>query len=285
MFYTIENDYLTAQINDMGAELHSLKSKATGFEYVWQGDPSVWYGQAPVLFPFIGRLLNDTYRCNGKTYSMQKHGFARKRMFTCEFCQGDTAVFSLKSDDETRNVYPFDFELYVRFELVGKTLRATHTVVNPAEEGDMFFSLGAHPAFNCEMGDVLEFDEPETLDTQTIDGDSIRIETRTPVLRNEKQIVITKDIFNNDALILSGYRSRAITLRSLSSGRTVRFTFGDAPYLGIWAKPGAPYVCIEPWYGVNDDRTEREDVSQKEGIVRLRRQGHFHLVYTAEVSE
>ena len=283
MFYTIENEFLTAQINDMGAELHSLKSKETGFEYIWQGNPDIWYGQAPVLFPFIGRLLDDKYRYNGTEYTMPKHGFARKRLFSCVFCAGDTAVFALKSDDETRKNYPFEFELYVRFELVGKTLRATHTVVNPAEEGDMFFSLGAHPAFNCEIGDTIVFDEPETLDTETIDSDSIRIAERTPVLRNEREIVITKDIFNNDALILSGYRSRAVTLKSHTTDRTVRFTFGDAPYLGIWAKPGAPYVCLEPWCGVNDDRTVREDVSQKEGIVRLRRQAHFHLVYTAEV--
>lgn len=282
MFYKIENDYLTAQINDAGAELHSLVNKENGVEYLWQGNPDIWYGQSPVLFPFIGRLLDDKYRFNGKEYTMQKHGFARKRNFEVVSCANNEAVFVLRSDDTTRPCYPFEFELYVKFALVGKVLQATHTVVNKTD-GEMYFSLGAHPGFNCEMGDYLEFDREETLDTETIDSESIRIAEKTPVLRGEKRITITEDIFKNDALILSGIRSKTITLRSDKHSRAVRFTFGDVPYLGIWAKPGAPYVCIEPWCGVNDDRNVRADVSEKEGIVRLPKGGVFDLVYTAEI--
>lgn len=282
MFYTIENDYLTAQINDAGAELHSIVNKENGVEYLWQGNPDIWYGQSPVLFPFIGRLLDDKYRYNGKEYTMQKHGFARKRTFEVVSCEKNEAVFVLRSDDTTRPDYPFEFELFVKFTLVGKVLRATHTVVNQTD-GEMYFSLGGHPGFNCAMGDYLEFDLPETLDTETIDSESIRIAEKTPVLRNEKRITITEDIFKNDALILSGIRSKAVTLRSDKHDRAVRFTFGDVPFLGIWAKPGAPYVCIEPWCGVNDDRNKRADVSEKEGIVRLPKGGVFDLVYTAEI--
>ena len=282
MFYTIENDYLTVQINDAGAELHSIVNKENGVEYLWQGNPDIWYGQSPVLFPFIGRLLDDKYRYNGKEYTMQKHGFARKRTFESVSCAGSEAVFVLRSDDTTRPSYPFEFELYVKFILKGKTLQATHTVVNKTD-GEMYFSLGGHPGFNCAIGDYLEFDQPETLDTETIDADSIRIAEKTPVLRGEKRITITEDIFNNDALILSGIRSKAVTLRSDKHDRAVRFTFGDVPFLGIWAKPGAPYVCIEPWCGVNDDRNVRTDVSEKEGIVRLPKGGVFDLVYTAEI--
>lgn len=282
MYYTIENDYLTVQINDAGAELHSIVNKENGVEYLWQGNPDIWYGQSPVLFPFIGRLLDDKYRYNGKEYTMQKHGFARKRTFESVSCAGSEAVFVLRSDDTTRPSYPFEFELYVKFTLKGKTLQATHTVVNKTD-GEMYFSLGGHPGFNCAIGDYLEFDQPETLDTETIDADSIRIAEKTPVLREEKRITITEDIFNNDALILSGIRSKAVTLRSDKHDRAVRFTFGDVPFLGIWAKPGAPYVCIEPWCGVNDDRNVRTDVSEKEGIVRLPKGGVFDLVYTAEI--
>lgn len=282
MYYTIENDYLTVQINDAGAELHSIVNKENGVEYLWQGNPDIWYGQSPVLFPFIGRLLDDKYRYNGKEYTMQKHGFARKRTFESVSCAGSEAVFVLRSDDTTRPSYPFEFELYVKFTLKGKTLQATHTVVNKTD-GEMYFSLGGHPGFNCAIGDYLEFDQPETLDTETIDADSIRIAEKTPVLRGEKRITITEDIFNNDALILSGIRSKAVTLRSDKHDRAVRFTFGDVPFLGIWAKPGAPYVCIEPWCGVNDDRNVRTDVSEKEGIVCLPKGGVFDLVYTAEI--
>ncbi len=282
MFYTIENEYLTAQINDFGAELHSLKSKADGHEYIWQGDPAVWSGQAPVLFPVIGRLLGDKYRYNGVEYPMQKHGFARKKTFEVVSCACNEAVFVLRSDDETIACYPFRFELYVKFTLAGKTLRAMHTVVNRTD-GEMYFSLGGHPGFNCAIGDRLEFDKEETVDTVSIDEDSFRLPEKTPVLQGEKTITITEHIFDGDALILSGLRSKAVTLRREAGEHEVRFTFGDVPYLGVWAKPGAPYVCLEPWCGVNDDRRERDDVSQKDAILRLPAGGVFDLVYIAEI--
>ena len=282
MFYCIENEFLTAQINDYGAELHSLKAKADGFEYIWQGDPNVWTGQAPVLFPIIGRLLDDKYRFNGSEYTMQKHGFARKRPFEVVSCARNEAVFVLRSDADTRACYPFDFELYVKFTLLGKTLHVIHTVVNQTG-GEMYFSLGGHPGFNCAMGDRLEFDKTESLDTETIDGDSIRLPDKTPVLQGEKSITITEHIFDRDALILSGIRSKAVTLRKASHAHEVRFTFGDVPYLGIWAKPGAPYVCIEPWCGVNDDRRVRADISEKDAIQRLPEGGVFDLAYTVEI--
>ncbi len=282
MYYTIENDFLTAQINDFGAELHSLKSKADGHEYIWQGDPAVWYGQAPVLFPIIGRLLDDKYRYNGTAYTMPKHGFARKRTFEVVSCERNEAVFVLRSDAQTLENYPFEFELYVKFSLLGKTLQAVHTVVNQTE-GEMYFSLGGHPGFNCAIGDRLEFDKNETLSTVSIDEESYRLAKKTPVLQNEKCITITEHIFDHDALIFSGIRSKAVTLRRAGNEHDVRFTFGDVPYLGIWAKPGAPYVCLEPWCGVNDDHRWREDISEKDAITRLPQGGVFDLAYTAEI--
>ncbi len=282
MFYTIENEFLTAQINDFGAELHSLKNKSDGHEYIWQGDPSVWYGQAPVLFPIIGRLLGDKYRYNGVEYTLQKHGFPRKRAFEIVSCERNEAVFVLRSNDETRACYPFDFELYVKFILAGKSLRAIHTVVN-LTDGEMYFSLGGHPAFNCAIGDWLEFDKPETVDTETIDGESYRLPDKTPLLHEEKCVTITEHVFDRDALILSGLKSKAVTLCNAAHTHEVRFIFGDVPYLGIWAKPGAPYVCIEPWCGVNDDHRPRADFSEKDAIMRLPQGGVFDLVYSAEI--
>ncbi|MBR5618611.1 MAG: aldose 1-epimerase family protein [Clostridia bacterium] len=282
MYYTIENEFLTAQINDFGAELHSLKTKSDDHEYIWQGDPSVWYGQAPVLFPIIGRLLGDKYRYNGTEYTLQKHGFARKRQFEVVSCERNEAVFVLRNDADTLASYPFAFELYVKFILLGRSLHAIHTVVNRSE-GEMYFSIGGHPAFNCAIGDWLEFDKNETLDTETIDDDSIRLAEKKPVLQGEKRITITEHLFDHDALILSGIHSKAVTLRNEAHAHEVRFTFGDVPYLGIWAKPGAPYVCIEPWCGVNDDRRQRADISEKDAIQRLPRGGVFDLAYTAEI--
>ena len=282
MIHTIENDKIKVAVKEMGAELTSFYDKEGSFEYLWQGNPDIWYGQAPILFPIIGRLLDDKYLVDGVEYTMPKHGLARKRPFVLVENKGDEMTFLQKSTDETKQFYPFDYELYINFRLDGRTLTVNHTVKNLSDR-TMYFSLGAHPAFNCQIGDYLEFDENETLISEKIDlVESIRIADTKPVLRNEKKITITEDIFNEDALILSGIKSDYITLHC-QDGRFVRFYLGKAPWLGLWAKPGAPYVCIEPWNGVNDTYEKKADFSQKEGIVALNKGLSYEFVWTAEI--
>ena len=279
MFYKIENEFLTCEIDDMGAQLHSLKSKADGTEYIWQGNPDIWYGQAPVLFPVIGQLINDRYFYNGVEYTMQKHGLARKLPFNVKECEGAKAVFSLESDENTLKAYPFEFEYLVAFELKGKALVNTMTVINKTK-GEMYFSIGAHPGFNCKVGDVIEFEQPETLATERIDKENLIIPEKFPFMENEKSFVITKEIFEPDALILSDIKSEKLRIKGENE---IEFTFGKCPFLGIWAKPGAPYVCIEPWYGVNDGREVKKDISEKRGIERLGEGETFEFSWTAEI--
>ncbi len=284
MFYSIENEYLTAQIDDMGAQLHSLVTKDDGYEYLWQGNPDIWYGQAPVLFPVIGQLFEDKFRYDGKDYPLAKHGFARKMLFEAADVEGARAVFILRSNDETRGMFPFEFEFAVCFELVGRAIKVTHTVTN-LDNKTMYFSCGAHPGFNCAIGDYLEFEESEEgAQVEKIDKENIIIGTKFDVeLEEGRRLRLTPDLFAEDALIFSELNSNVVTLRSDNGVRTVRFDFGDAPFLGIWAKPNAPYVCIEPWYGVNDDRIRYEDVSQKRGIQSLDPEESFDLVWIAEL--
>ena len=279
MFYKIENEFFTCEIDDMGAQLHSLKSKENGREYIWQGNPDIWYGQAPVLFPVIGQLINDKYFYNGTEYTMPKHGLARKLLFKVKECEGAKAVFSLESDENTLKSYPFDFEYLVTFELEGKALVNTMTVVNKTD-GEMYFSVGAHPAFNCKVGDVIEFEQPETLATERIDKENLIIDEKFPLIENSREIVITKEIFEPDALILSDIKSKKLRIKGENE---IEFTFGACPFLGIWAKPGAPYVCIEPWYGVNDGREVKSDISQKRGIQHLNKGETFEFAWIAEV--
>ena len=279
MYCKIENEFLTCEIDDMGAQLHSLKLKENGKEYIWQGNPDIWYGQAPVLFPIIGQLIDDKFRYNGKEYSMPKHGLARKLLFNIKECNGAKAVFSLESDENTLKSYPFEFELLVSFELIGKSLVNTMTVVNKTK-GDMYFSIGAHPGFNCKIGDIIEFEQPETLETERIDSDNLLIPEKFPVIENSKEIVITEDIFKKDALILSGIKSKRL---SIKGDNELEFTFGDCPVLGIWAKPGAPYVCIEPWYGINDNRDIKDDISKKREIQKLSEGETFVFDWIAEI--
>ena len=279
MFYKIENEFLTCEIDDMGAQLHSLVSKENGKEYIWQGNPDIWYGQAPVLFPVIGQLINDKYFYNGVEYTMPKHGLARKLPFNVKECEGARAVFSLESDENTLKSYPFDFEYLVTFELKGKSLVNTMTVINKTK-GEMYFSVGAHPGFNCNVGDVIEFEQAETLATERIDKENLIISEKFPFMENEKSFVITKEIFEPDALILSDIKSEKLRIKG---DNEIEFTFGKCPFLGIWAKPGAPYVCIEPWYGVNDGREVKKDISEKRGIERLGEGETFEFSWTAEI--
>ena len=284
MIATIENDELRIRVKSRGAELTSVYDKKNGYEYLWQGDPAVWGGQSPILFPIVGRLIDDRYRLNGVSYTMPKHGFARKSEWTPLETTDDSISFRLSESEETLACYPYAFDLTVTFTLSGRRLTVTHAVKNK-NDGVMYFSLGAHPGFNCEIGDVLAFCENETLDTEKIDlVRSLRLPDAVPVLRDEKEIVITKDIFNEDALIFHGMRSQEITLRAHGGKKNVRFDFGGSPYLGIWAKPGAPYVCLEPWWGVNDDGRARADLSQKDAIQSLAAGETFTCAWSADFS-
>jgi len=267
MFYTIQNEYLTARICTTGAELHSLKDNITGYEYIWQGDPAVWSGHAPILFPIVGRLKNDTFTHNGKQYTLAKHGFARKNKFTIGLCADDFVTLSLHSG-AFKESYPFDCTLEITYELTGRTLKVTHRVTNHGET-DMYFSLGAHPAFNCSVGDFIGFPADQT-------ARAYRLRSDCGLLTDEKitegikdhHFAITPDAFAQDALIFEGLRSDRVILYCSNIPRVI-VDYGNAPCLGIWAKPNAPYVCIEPWYGMDDSASVSGELANKPQIVKL----------------
>ncbi len=283
MIYKAENENFSLAVKEVGAELNSLKSKKTGIEYIWFGDESVWYGQSPILFPIIGRLLDDKYCLNGNEYTMAKHGIVRKKPFKLVESTKDTLTFIQTDDAESLALYPFHFELKVKFILTNCGLRVIHTVTN-TDEKEMYFSFGAHPGFNCEIGDFLEFSEDSELLTERIDNESILIDEKFPVDMSENKIELTKTLFDNDALILSGLKSKNIKIKSNKHDRIISFNF-DSPFLGIWAKPDAPYVCIEPWWGVNDDYHKKPDISQKRGIMSLKPQESKTFSWEVSVCE
>ncbi len=284
MIHYIENDQIKIGVKTDGAELTSFVSKNNGFEYLWQGNPDVWYGQSPVLFPIIGRVLDDIYYLDGKEYTMPKHGLFRKRPAMLVEINEDSMVFSQEADEETRKIFPYEFKVLVTFEICGKKLKVTHKIENN-DNKTMYFSIGGHPGFNCAIGDYLIFEKNETLDTIEIDTECLRTGHTTPVLCDENKLVITKDIFNNDALIFTGMKSSYVTLASDNHNRTVKFNFSDCSYLGIWAKPAAPYVCLEPWWGVNDSHERKADISQKDAIISLPAGEYFECFWEAEISE
>lgn len=280
--FSAENDNFSLLVKETGAELHSLKSKKSGKEFIWQGNPDIWYGQSPILFPIVGRLLDDKYRLNGVEYTMTKHGVVRKKPFELAGRTDDSITLKISDDEETLKMYPYHFELLVNYQLTEKGLKVTHTVINK-NDTVMYFCFGAHPGFNCNIGDTLEFEHPQIIDTERIDitRDVLSDETY-PLLNNEKAITVTEDIFENDALILKGYTDDAITLNS--SDRKIKF-YITSPLLGIWAKPGAPYVCLEPWWGIDDDGHKKADLSQKREIMSLEPGFSRDFSWEVEISE
>ncbi|MFT5452392.1 MAG: galactose mutarotase-like enzyme [Enterobacterales bacterium] len=270
MITTIKNQHICISVNSLGAEISSLQT-VNDDEYLWQGDPAIWKGQAPNLFPFIGKINNGRYQFEGKKYSISKHGFAKTSEFKLINQSDINLTYRLSDSPETLECYPFKFDLDISFTLDGKELIVTYKVANNSST-IMPFSLGAHPAFalNWTQGDsitdyYIEFDEIETCPYQQFNGKGLgRI--KHPSLVNTSILNITKSMFEIDATIYQGLKSEAVTLRSNTSEKSVRVQFPGFTYLGLWSKPGAAYVCIEPWYGTDDYEDFNGELIKKDGV-------------------
>lgn len=284
MIFKAENEFISIEVKKYGAELSSFKSKETGIEYLWQGNPDVWYGQSPILFPIVGQILDNKFRVNGQEYEMAKHGIARKRDFELKESGEGYLILTQKWNEETLKQYPYKYILDIEFRLNGKSLTVNHIVRNE-DDKTIYFSIGAHPGFNCKIGDYLEFEENETLVCEKINPDSILDGIHYPTLNNEKIFTITADVFDKDAHVLSGMKSETLYLKSDFRKEVIKFNFGKAPYLGLWAKPGAEYVCIEPWYGINDSYDKKADISEKRAIQNVEVGSEFSFSWTADIIE
>ncbi|GAB3219796.1 aldose 1-epimerase family protein [Algoriphagus aestuariicola] len=273
MHYTIESTSLRVQVNLKGMELSSIQSKASGQEYLWQGDPQFWTGQAPVLFPIIGALKDGKTSYEGKDYALPKHGFVRNSDLPKLARQEENLlVFQIDSSAETLEVYPFDFSFEVTFLLEGNRLEVSHQVFNSGDK-DLYYSLGGHPAFNCPLlpGEKwedyqIEFTEKETDHTWMISPQGLIGEMGERLLDNTRTIRLHAHIFDQDALIFKKLKSREVSLSHRDKGPILKMEFGDFDYLGIWAKPGAPFVCLEPWLGIADSVDHSGILAEKEGI-------------------
>lgn len=288
MTHTITNNNYTAQISELGAELKSLKNDTTGFEYIWEGDPEIWSGTAPILFPIIGQLKGDQYFYEGKKYDMRKHGIVRRRSFLLHQKDESEVSFVFKSDDQTKEAYPFDFELIVHFSLIGPSLKVSYNVKNTGIQL-MYFAIGSHPAFRLDMGSCklndyyIEFSTNEILECHILESGLLKRETIASFLNNEKIIPLSKNLFDNDALIFKNIKSREISIKNNKTDYHLMVTTGEAPNLGIWAKPKAPYVCIEPWFGHTDYVYSEGDFISKDGILTLEPGKDFYAGYEIHV--
>jgi len=276
MTFTFSNSRLSAAVTKTGIELCSVKSIKTGTEYIWQANPDVWGSHAPVLFPVIGALKNGMFMFDGDTYSLPKHGIVRHSDKISLTEQTETSLlFTLTWDKESLKHYPFKFEFQTQYSLSGSTIFVDHNVINHGE-GPMYFSLGGHPAFNCPVYDnedysdyYLEFEQNETASTWLLNSNGLVSSERRPMLNDSNKLPLHKHLFDNDALIFKNLKSRKTKLVSKLHGPVLTMGYDEFPYLGIWAKPGAPFVCIEPWQGIADAADTSQDFTQKEGIMSL----------------
>lgn len=289
MIYTLTNDSFTASISDEGAELTSFKDLNSGTEHMWKADPEIWGSSAPVLFPIVGMLKDGKFLHEGNVFELGKHGLARSRTFSVVEQTNDRIRFRLTSDAETLAIYPFPFELEVSFILSPKCLRCDYTVRNPGEQ-EMIFGLGSHPAFALDLSDspledyYIEFESPEILDLYLLDGSLISENPTKEFLKNEQQLPLSETVFDQDALIFKNIRSQKISIKHRQKGRLLSLDRGPCPHLGIWAKPKAPYVCIEPWHTYADTTSHNQKWNEKRPNLRLGAGQTFKSHYEIELA-
>ncbi len=286
---TLENAHVRVQIRPKGAELTSLVNLATGTEHIWQANPDVWAWHAPNLFPVVGGCLNNQLLINGRAYPMERHGFARQSVFTELESSQTRAVFSLRSTDVTREKYPFIFDFQIIYELNGPQLSVTYRVVNEGND-PMWFSVGAHPAFNVPFtpGEAYEsyaiaFEYEESLQTNLLAPSGLFSGEIQPVALHGHNLPLTKHLFDNDALVFKNLQSRRVVLKSTNNDHSITVAYRGFPYLGLWAKPGAPFVCIEPWLGCADSEGDPKPIEQKELIQHVDAGSVFEAAFTIEV--
>lgn len=282
---TIQNQHMTVTVSEKGAELQSIR-RADGTEYLWQGDPAFWNRHAPVLFPFCGRLIDGEFTYEGKTYPMGGHGFARESVFEAETVSDTAVTFLLRDSDATRAGYPFSFEFRVTFALDGDTLAVTYAVHNPAET-PLYMSFGGHEGYACPEG-IASYDlvlpEARTLETYMVNPVSTYISNTTaPAFENTDTLPLRDDLFVVDALIFKHPGLSSVCLRHRETGRGVKVGLDNAPYVLVWSVPGAPFVCIEPCWGIGVCEDGEKDLTRKEGVNRVEGGETFSRTHTITI--
>jgi galactose mutarotase-like enzyme len=291
MEYTVKSNALTVKTRSFGGELTSIRD-GSGTEYLWQGDPKYWKGQAPVLFPIVGSLRDKKAVVgDGKTCCMERHGVVRRKEFRMTDLRENAVTFSISSDEETRARYPFDFQLETTYSVVGNNITVSHTVTNP-NKAVLPFQIGGHPAFNCPIGEGgsfedydVEFEQPETAECPLLDENGLpQMDRRVPVLQNSNILPLKHELFFHDALIFDRIRSRRVTLRSRKTGRGVSISFPELNYLLIWSSANSgPFVALEPWSGLGTCSDENNVFEKKRGVFLLPAGEEKKISYTISI--
>ncbi|MEI7583365.1 aldose 1-epimerase family protein [Runella sp.] len=282
---TLQNADIQATINPKGAELTSLVLLASQLEFMWEGNPEFWSKHSPVLFPIVGGLKDNTYYYNDQAYQLPRHGFAREKTFVVEEQQSDSVTFLLAHDESTLAVYPFEFTFRIRYTLVDNQLQVSYLVENSSNT-PLWFSVGGHPAFKVPLVEgaayndyLLSFNQVEDWARWPLTPEGLIEKVPVLLVEQSTDILLSKELFYEDALVFKNYRSDSVVLHTPKSAHSLRFDFLDFPYLGIWASKNADFVCIEPWCGIADSVDHTQDITQKEGIIELAANEQFERTW------
>jgi galactose mutarotase-like enzyme len=264
---------LSAEVNPLGAQLSVLRD-ADGHDLLWNGDPAVWAGRAPLLFPIVGTLAGGSYRLGSKSYPLPRHGFARGSQFDVVAATSSRATFRLNADEVTAQVYPFRFQLDVDFALNGATLSVISSVRNTGQE-QMPASIGYHPGFRWPLpygepraDHFIEFAVDEGPSIRRLDADGLLSPQRHPTPLSHRRLALDDALFRDDVVIFDEIHSRSVSYGA-GKGPRIRVSYPDAHYLGVWTRPGAPFICIEPWQGIADEAGFSGDFRNKLGVFTL----------------
>lgn len=292
MLITIQNDKISLTVDTLGAQMMNLKS-SSGREFLWQGDPKYWAKRAPTLFPFIGRLTNNSYRFHGRVYPMGSHGFAATSEFSVAEQTEDGLTLVLDSNDESRKQYPLEFSFSVSYQLCGSSVKITYGVRNRSDEV-MPFGVGGHPGFCVPMNEGERFEDYYLEFSQPCQPDRVGFTPKVYLnghdeaypLQDGKRLPLSHEMFDEDAVILKNM-AKEVTLRSKTCGCAVTVGYPQMNYLGIWHKPlsDAPYVCIEPWTSLPSRQDVVEEFTCKSDMLHLLPGKTYENCWTITVTE
>lgn len=287
--FFIENDEIKIAISSNGAELQSIYNKKNSTEYLWDANPNFWAKKSPILFPIVGGLKNNQYSINGKIFSLNRHGFAREKEFEVKQISKTRIHFILQSNQESLNNYPFHFKLTVEYSIINNQLFCKYVIENLGND-EMYFSIGAHPAFKVPLDKetkfddwFLEFNSIEHANIFPLTNEGLLETNSIPFLQKTNHLQLKKDLFYKDALVFKNIQSNKISLKSTSSKRGLTMQFDDFNFFGIWSAKNADFVCLEPWCGVADSINSSGDITKKEGINKLNSNQTFNRTWSIEL--
>ncbi|NRT77831.1 aldose 1-epimerase family protein [Clostridium beijerinckii] len=276
MIYSLENSKIKMTASTHGGEMHSLTCKKEGTEYLWNGNPEYWKYHSPILFPIIGKVMNSKFMVDGQTYELPAHGLARTSEFEMIAMGNDFITFELKYSEDLLEIYPYKFSLCITYTLEDNAVKVTYDVIN-LDDKDIYFSIGAHPAFMCpiEKNELLEdcyleFSESETTSVVGVNKDVYLSREKREFLSSENILPLSKELFKNGLLMFEDLKSNKITIKSRKNDKSLSVEFDGFPYLCLWApEAGAPFLCIEPWFGHPEYEDFNGEFKDREGTVSL----------------